>query len=95
MEERKSNNRFADMGSVVIASLLAVALSANIPLIISIVWLGVGIRQWIVLSKWTRRYEEYKRRRDEIDRQFDESLGGSGLRFSSRMFSESLFLYTQ
>jgi hypothetical protein len=50
----------------------------NIPLIISIVWLGVGIRQWIVLSKWTRRYEEYKRRRDEIDRQFDESLGGSG-----------------
>jgi hypothetical protein len=50
----------------------------NIPLIISIVWLGIGIRQWIVLSKWTRRYEEYKRRRDEIDRQFDKSLSGSG-----------------
>src|ERR671930_692903 len=50
----------------------------NIPLIISIVWLGIGIRQWIVLSKWTRRYEEYKRRRDEIDRQFDKGLSGGG-----------------
>jgi|SRR5919199_4680344 hypothetical protein len=49
----------------------------NIPLIISIVWLGVGIRQWIVLSKWTRRYEEYKKRRDEIDRQFDNSFSGT------------------
>lgn len=48
----------------------------NVPLIISIIWLGFGIRQWFVLSKWTKRYEEYKRRRDEVDRKFEESLGG-------------------
>jgi hypothetical protein len=46
----------------------------NVPLMISIIWLGFGIRQWFILSKWTKRYEEYKRRRDEVDRQLDESL---------------------
>ena len=46
----------------------------NVPLMISIIWFGFGIRQWFVLSKWTKRYEEYKRRRDEVDRQLDESL---------------------
>ena len=30
------------------------------PFLISLVWLGVGIRQWFVLSKWTKRYERYK-----------------------------------
>lgn len=49
----------------------------NVPLIISIIWLGVGIRQWFVLSKWTKRYEQYKKRRDEADRRFDESIGGN------------------
>ena len=49
----------------------------NVPLIISIIWLGVGIRQWFVLSKWTKRYEQYKKRRDEADRRFDESISGS------------------
>ena len=47
----------------------------NVQLIISVIWLGVGIRQWFVLSKWTRRYEQYKKRRDEADRRFDETIG--------------------
>jgi hypothetical protein len=41
-----------------------------VPLLISIIWLGVGIRQWFVLSKWTKRYKQYKKRRDEADRKF-------------------------
>jgi hypothetical protein len=49
----------------------------NVPLLISIIWLGIGIRQWFVLSKWTKRYEQYKKRRDEADRKFDESISGS------------------
>jgi hypothetical protein len=48
-----------------------------VPLLISIIWLGVGIRQWFVLSKWTKRYEQYKKRRDEADRKFDESISES------------------
>ena len=29
----------------------------TIPFILAIVWLGLGIRQWFVLSKWTKKYE--------------------------------------
>jgi hypothetical protein len=38
-----------------------------IPFLISIVWLGVGIWQWFVLSKWTKRYERYKDLKESID----------------------------
>jgi hypothetical protein len=41
-----------------------------IPFLISIVWLGVGIWQWFVLSKWARRYERYK----ELKKSIDEKL---------------------
>jgi hypothetical protein len=41
-----------------------------IPFIISIVWLGVGIWQWSVLSKWSKKYERYK----ELQRRIDEKL---------------------
>jgi hypothetical protein len=34
------------------------------------VWLGFGIRQWYVLSKWTRRYERYK----ELQRKLGQKL---------------------
>ncbi|MEW6604919.1 MAG: hypothetical protein AB1351_09580 [Thermoproteota archaeon] len=34
------------------------------------VWLGVGIRQWIVFSKWTQKYQLYK----ELQRRLDERL---------------------
>ena len=43
-------------------------------LIISLAWLGVGIRQWIILSKWDKRYKKFKAQQDEVDKQFhDES----------------------
>jgi hypothetical protein len=41
-----------------------------IPFVISIVWLGVGIWQWFVLSKWSKKYERYK----ELQRRIDEKL---------------------
>jgi ABC-type transport system involved in Fe-S cluster assembly fused permease/ATPase subunit len=34
------------------------------------VWLGVGIRQWIVFSRWKRKYEEYK----TLQKRLEESL---------------------
>jgi hypothetical protein len=43
----------------------------NIPLIIGIVWLGVGIRQWILLSKWSRKYQRYKELQKRIDEKID------------------------
>jgi hypothetical protein len=42
-----------------------------IPFLISLVWLGIGIRQWFVLSKWTRKYERYKELQRKIDQKLD------------------------
>ena len=41
-----------------------------IPFLISLIWLGIGIRQWFVLSKWTKKYERYK----ELQKKIDEKL---------------------
>jgi hypothetical protein len=43
-----------------------------IPLVISAVWLGIGIRQWMVLSKWTKRYDRYKKLQEEVDKKLDD-----------------------
>lgn len=32
-----------------------------------LVWLGVGIRQWIVFSKWLRKFRLYKERQKELE----------------------------
>lgn len=39
---------------------------------ISILWLGVGIRQWIVISKWDKRYQQFKEQQEEIDKKFED-----------------------
>jgi len=53
----------------------------NIPLIIGIVWLGIGIRQWILLSKWSRKYQRYKELQKKIDEKFDNDndLNGNNM----------------
>ena len=43
-----------------------------VPVIISLVWLGIGIRQWLVLSKWTKKYDLYKESQEKIDKKLDE-----------------------
>ena len=46
------------------------ALARVIPILIFLIWLGIGIRQWFVLSKWTKKYERYK----ELQKKVDEKL---------------------
>ena len=41
--------------------------------IISLVWLGIGIRQWFVLSKWSKKYHKFKAQQDEVDKQLDDN----------------------
>ena len=41
-----------------------------IPIVLVVVWLGVGLRQWLILNKWTAKYEAYK----ELQRKIDEKL---------------------
>ncbi len=51
-----------------------------IPLVYSAVfllWLGVGIRQWIVFSKWTQKYRLYKELQKRLDERLDFDKGSS------------------
>lgn len=39
---------------------------------ISIVWLGIGIRQWLILSKWDKKYQRFKEKQKEVDRKLSD-----------------------
>ena len=41
-------------------------------IVISLVWLGVGIRQWVVLSKWDKKYQQFKTNQKEIDKELED-----------------------
>jgi len=43
-----------------------------IPVIVVLVWLGIGIRQWFVLSKWDKKYKKYKEMQKKIDEKLDK-----------------------
>lgn len=43
---------------------------------IAVIFLGIGVRQWTTLSKWTRKYKVYK----EMQRRVDEKLDFEGER---------------
>ena len=42
-----------------------------ITFILSIIWIALGIRQYLVLSNWGKRYTKFKRQQEEIDKKFD------------------------
>lgn len=41
-------------------------------IVISLVWLGIGIRQWIVLSRWDKKYQNFKANQKEIDKELED-----------------------
>ena len=51
-------------------------LARAMPILIFIIWLGIGIRQWFVLSKWTKKYERYKELQKKIDEKLDYDTNG-------------------
>ena len=53
----------------------AFGITRMIPFLISIIWLGIGIWQWFVLSKWTKKYERYK----ELQKKIDEKLNDDNI----------------
>ncbi len=40
--------------------------------VISLAWLGIGIRQWFVISKWNKKYNKFKEERSEVDKKLEE-----------------------
>lgn len=46
-----------------------------VPFLISLIWLGIGIRQWFVLSKWTKKYDLYRKLQKKVDEKLDFEQG--------------------
>lgn len=40
--------------------------------VISLIWLGIGIRQWIVISKWDKKYQRFKAKQADIDKKLSD-----------------------
>ena len=49
-----------------------IAVARSIPILVSLTWLGIGIWQWFVLSKWSKKYERYKELQKRIDEKLDD-----------------------
>ena len=45
-----------------------------ITFILSIIWIVLGIRQYLVLSNWGKRYTKFKKQQEEIDKKLDSAL---------------------
>ena len=42
-----------------------------VTIVIAAVFIAVGVRQWMIISSWTRRYKSYKEMRRRVDEQLD------------------------
>jgi hypothetical protein len=40
--------------------------------VISLVWLGVGVKQWLSISKWDKKYQKFKERQRQVDKKLDD-----------------------
>ena len=43
-----------------------------------LVWLGVGIRQWVVFSRWKRKYQEFKALQKKVEESLDFEKSDKG-----------------
>jgi hypothetical protein len=43
-----------------------------------LVWLGIGIRQWIVFSRWKRKYQEFKALQKKVEESLDFEKSDKG-----------------
>jgi hypothetical protein len=57
----------------------AFGIARIVPFLIAIVWLGIGIWQWFVLSKWTKKYERYKDLRKKTNEKLKDDDNNSNV----------------
>ncbi|MPZ08469.1 MAG: hypothetical protein GEU26_19010 [Nitrososphaeraceae archaeon] len=55
-----------------------IAIARMVPILVSLVWLGIGIRQWLVLSNWSKKYERYKELQKRVDEKLDDGNDNRG-----------------
>ncbi|MDG6905203.1 MAG: hypothetical protein JRN20_05380 [Nitrososphaerota archaeon] len=56
---------------------IAFSVVGYIAIATAILFLAIGVRQWLVLSKWTRKYKLYKEMQKKIDEKLDFEKGNS------------------
>jgi len=39
---------------------------------VSLVWLGIGIKQWMSISKWDKKYQRFKEKQEQVDKKLDD-----------------------
>ena len=50
------------------------AISLVIIIIISVSWLVLGIRQYLMLKSWNKKYSRYSQRQDQVDNQISSEF---------------------
>ncbi|MBI2128234.1 MAG: hypothetical protein HYU00_04210 [Nitrosarchaeum sp.] len=50
------------------------AISLVIIIIISVSWLVLGIRQYLMLKSWNKKYSRYSQRKDQVDNQISSEF---------------------
>ena len=53
-------------------------LAGIVTVVIAVAFLAIGVRQWIMLSKWTKRYRAYQKLQKKIDERLDFEAAGAG-----------------
>ncbi|MDG6994500.1 MAG: hypothetical protein JRN52_01145 [Nitrososphaerota archaeon] len=48
-----------------------------VAIVTAVIFLAVGVRQWLVLSKWTRKYKLYKELQKRVDEKLDFEKEGT------------------
>jgi Na+-driven multidrug efflux pump len=59
---------------------LAFGIARIVPFLISVIWLGIGVWQWFVFSKWSKKYDRYKELQKKIDEKLDYDNNDVGKR---------------
>ena len=57
-----------EFGIVLVTLLISV-------IIISSIWIVTGIRQYRLIDSWSKRYDEYIQRKEEIDKEIASNFG--------------------
>lgn len=50
------------------------SISLGIIIVVSITWLALGIRQYLMLKSWNEKYSNYIRRKEQVDNQISSEF---------------------
>lgn len=54
---------------------LFLAISLGVIIVISLAWLALGIRQYLMLKSWNVKYSNYIKRKEQVDHEISSGFG--------------------